>query len=435
MFSKVILDNFKSFDHFELDLVQNKSNKKAKKLAVIYGENAVGKSSVVDAFRLLKKLKRSIVESKLTASFQVKGLLTGTFLDKLMINDDLMFSADEYVPLFKKIGSSGNMALCFEGFLDDQNFTYKVSFDSSSIVSEKLFINGETAFGTDRYGRAYLSNNFFSSSMLINEISQHFKMYFGKHSLLACISSFIMNADRSFVKDNISKTILMFLDELENLNAFKEQKSTVFMMNSNSKLLTSLVYGVYSDVLKEKLEKTKTALTMFFTSLYSNIKYVDYDIEITPDNNRNYCLVFVEGDNENESRVPYSLASTGTKKLLELFPIFFEVVANDGVAVIDEIDSGINDILLKEIFTNLSEDIKGQLIVTTHNTLLLNSINKKYIYLMDREDDKVISYSLDSFGRKIQSGTNVINQYLSGLYGGIPQAGSFSMKYIVEEAK
>ena len=59
---------------------------------------------------------------------------------------------------------------------------------------------------------------------------------------------------------------------------------------------------------------------------------------------------------------------------------------------------------------------------------------KKFIYLLDRDmnTNQVISYSLDVFGRQIQSGTDVVGQYLKGLYGGVPQTGCFSMKYIVE---
>ena len=435
MFSKIVLDNFKSFTHFEFDLHQNKAEKSAKNVAVIYGENAIGKSTVVDAFRLLNKVKNSVASSKFSS--QVFGTnLAGlqNQINKLYINDDFIYSASEYIGIYKKIGSKDNMKARYECFVGNDKYDYRLSFDSASIVDEKLFINGDLGFGMDRYGNASLSVNHFFSEELNNLISERFKMYSGKHTLLACINSVYAEVDRTYSNKNISKAIRNFLFELEKLHVFKETTNFPAMFKYDSNMLPILVFGNYLDSMKQQLENTKLALTMFFSSIYSNISRVDYDIEMAPDNTRTYNLIFVESVGENESRVPYNLASTGTKKLLELFPTFYEIVSCDNIVVIDEIDSGINDILLKSIFDSLGDDVKGQLIVTTHNTLLLKNINKKYIYLLDRDENtnEVISYSLDVFGRQIQSGTDVVGQYLKGLYGGVPQTGSFSMKYIVD---
>ena len=53
MFSKVTVDNFTTFDHFEFDLVENKTDKKAKKIAIVYGENGIGKTCLVKVFDFL----------------------------------------------------------------------------------------------------------------------------------------------------------------------------------------------------------------------------------------------------------------------------------------------------------------------------------------------------------------------------------------------
>ena len=436
MFSRIVLDNFKSFDHFEIDLLQNRAEKKAKNLAVIYGENAIGKSSIVDAFNLLFKVKNSIASQKFSNMFlnKIASGLKNNIMQKLSTNDIFWYEASEYIPFYKKIGSIENMRVSYESIVEDNKYVYLIEFDSSSIVGEKLFFNGDLIFGIDRYGRANLSETMFLSDALRSSISERFKMYVGKHTLLSCITSIYSEIDTNYAKKNLSKYIIYYLNELDKMQVFKEGTNFPAMFKYDSKLLPSLVVGPYEDSYKEQLETTKTALTMFFTSIYSNIRKIDYDIESNSDNGRTYNLIFVEKGPKYESRVPYHLVSTGTKKLLELFPTFYHLVFNNGVVVIDEIDSGINDILLKTIFDNLACDINGQLIVTTHNTLLLKNINKRFIYLLDRDDkNSVISYSLDSFGRQIQAGTDVIGQYLKGLYGGVPQTGMFSMKYIVDE--
>lgn len=438
MFSKIVLENFKSFDHFEFDLVQNKNEKKAKKLAVIYGENAIGKSTIVDAFKLLNKIKNSIAGNDFAAKFFGKAIsgFNSAPIKKLYLNDDFVFSAADYISIYKKIGSKDNMRVFYEGFIKGLKYGYSVVFNDSSIIGEKLSINGEIAFGLDRYGRAMLPNKHFFAEELQTRIIERFKMVAGNHTLLACINSIFNEIDKQYSNEYISESIRLFLNELNHLYVFKEGNTFPTMLRSNSGLLPILVYGNYNDSLNKQLARTKDALTMYFASIYSNVKRIDYDFEVGADGQKYYSLVFVEGKNQIESRVPYNLVSTGTKKLLELFPLFYEIVSENNIVVIDEIDSGINDILLNAIFSNLDDDIKGQLIVTTHNTLLLKNINKKNIYLLDRDSDSnVISYSLDSFGRQIQSGTDVVGQYLKGLYGGVPQSGNFSMKYIVKGIK
>ena len=54
-----------------------------------------------------------------------------------------------------------------------------------------------------------------------------------------------------------------------------------------------------------------------------------------------------------------------------------------GVTVVyDEIDNGIHDLLLKNVLSSMLDDITGQLIITTHNTYLLESVNVKSVYVI-----------------------------------------------------
>ena len=43
MIGKVLLDNFKTFKHLEIDLYNNKTSKSVKKMMMIYVENGIGK--------------------------------------------------------------------------------------------------------------------------------------------------------------------------------------------------------------------------------------------------------------------------------------------------------------------------------------------------------------------------------------------------------
>lgn len=81
-----------------------------------------------------------------------------------------------------------------------------------------------------------------------------------------------------------------------------------------------------------------------------------------------------------ERELPFSLESTGTQSLLELLP-FMLVVLKGSVAIIDEFDTALHDILVESLVISLNENPNGQLILTTHNTLLMESdIPKESIY-------------------------------------------------------
>lgn len=436
MFSRLVLDNFKSFTHFEFDLIQNKAERKAKRMAIIYGENAIGKTTIVDAFNMLLKSSSSII----SLMYRKKLFGDNPFFNQFPINkygrsDDYSLTVQEFISCYKKIGSKDCMSTEYEGFINSGKFVYKLIFDSNHIISEKLLINGDIVFAIDRYGNPKLNERDFLTLELKNKIHERFKMYSQNHSLLSCINSVFVEINNKYYTGSTSASLREFILEIAKIRVSKSDNEIPMMKDYSSKLLPSLVYGEYIEPLKKKLELTKLALTMYFSSIYPHIVSVDYDIT-SIDNKKYYEIVFVEKTGANESRVHYNLSSTGTKKLLQLFPVFYELVENSNIVVIDEIDSGINDVLLRDIFESLGSEIKGQLIITTHNTLLLKSVNKKYIYLLDRdENNNVISYSLDSFGRQIQEQTDIIGRYLKGLYGGVPQSGAFSMKYIFDEVE
>ncbi|MDA0067172.1 ATP-binding protein [Brachyspira hyodysenteriae] len=65
----------------------------------------------------------------------------------------------------------------------------------------------------------------------------------------------------------------------------------------------------------------------------------------------------------------------------------------NNVVAIDELDSGIHDILTASILESLFNNIKGQFILTTHNTTILESDIKKeciYIFNIDSEGKKIL---------------------------------------------
>ena len=104
-----------------------------------------------------------------------------------------------------------------------------------------------------------------------------------------------------------------------------------------------------------------------------------------------------------------------------------------GVTVVyDEIDDGIHDVLLCNIIKSLLQDINGQLIITTHNTMLLEEIDPRsaYVICVDYLGNKEIKCIADF---SIQSNNNARIKYLKGLFGGTPYIDGIDYDTIVEE--
>lgn len=439
MFSKITLENFKAFNHFELDLIENQTTKKAKKLAIIYGENSIGKSTIVDSFDLLSKTFFALYDvTRINKLFNNNSGSNEQFKEILLksLND---LRVPSLINNLYKVDSNRPLLTRFEGFIEGDKFVYEASFERDGIHQEKLLVNNNIVFKIDKKFKQFtLSRNHFKNEDIINQISNVYHAYFGNFTFLSCINYVGVNVVPSFVQKTFSKELVNFMQLVEGMIVYKTESDQYSLAEAKTNhLVNDIVSGVIKNSKDElRLEKTKLALSMYFSSLYSNLKGVSYKLTLNQDKTKNYELMFVERNETGVCEVPFTNASTGTKKMVNLFNVFYNACVLNRIVVIDEIDTGINDLLLKCVFEAIDEFIKSQLIFTTHNTLLLDNNIKKYIYLMDRNPNYSISaYSLDEFGRKIQEKTDIIGQYLKGLYGGVPQCGSFSIENIIEAVK
>lgn len=121
--------------------------------------------------------------------------------------------------------------------------------------------------------------------------------------------------------------------------------------------------------------------------------------------------------------ISFEQESAGTQQILSIVRMLLGLFC--GVTVVyDEIDDGIHDIMLCNIINSLKDDIvqndiNGQLIITTHNTMLLEEIDPKsaYVICVDYLGNKEIRCIGDF---DIKSTNNARLMYLKGLFGGTP---------------
>ncbi len=139
--------------------------------------------------------------------------------------------------------------------------------------------------------------------------------------------------------------------------------------------------------------------------------------------------VITKHQNSSGKNIEFNLGqeSDGTKRLIDYIPAFQEIISNDKVYVIDEIERSIHPMTIKEIVTKLAldEQVKGQLIFSTHESNLLDQsiLRPDEIWFAQKDiDGSSKLYSLSDF--KIHNTIDIENGYLKGRFGGIPFLGN-----------
>jgi len=141
-----------------------------------------------------------------------------------------------------------------------------------------------------------------------------------------------------------------------------------------------------------------------------------------------YTLQVIKKDiNTNKLyALPVELESEGTRQLIELLGPIYLTIKDNGLLIIDEFDSKFHT-LLSEFFIKLfhqDNDSKGQLIITTHDTNLLNKAlyRRDQIWFVDKNEQSASElFSLVEYKEHYtRRDDSYSKDYLAGKYGAIP---------------
>ncbi len=129
-----------------------------------------------------------------------------------------------------------------------------------------------------------------------------------------------------------------------------------------------------------------------------------------------------------EARFEIYQESEGSQRVIDLLPAFLELSAqvSQKVYVIDEIDRSLHPLLirqlLEEYLSNCSNDTRSQLLLTTHNVMLMDQQLLRRDEMWATERDEVGVSSLFSFSeyKDVRYDKDIRKSYLQGRMGGIP---------------
>lgn len=425
MFTKIYLKNYKSLIELEVDLLKRKNE--AKPLVLVYGENGVGKSNFASAFLTLRESLQTMSVRAIIDKFLNEGKKNTDIPDDVLVEmlTKQMRDTESIIKNCKTINESGNMILEFEFLLGDKNGLYRLEYDSNCIVREKLDYvlskNKTTVFDvTAEYIK--VNKNVFADGEYEKEIIALVKKYFGKHTFLSILVHEKEEKAEGYVQERVNKGVLEVISFFMTMSIKVKtgNRGERGAMGVSHEILTDLESGEVDVSERAELEKAENVVNEFFTLAYSDIKEAYYKTEIV-DNKIKYELYFKKLIYGKIIDVNYTAESTGTLQLLAVLPYLLMCVEGTTV-VIDELDTGIHDLLINNILTNIISALEGQLIVTTHNTMLFDSeIEPAYIYtfMVDRDANKTLE-PITVYEDRTHPNLNYRARYLKGLYGGTP---------------
>lgn len=436
MITYVELKNFKSFKATRFDF--RKGKKDYKKFVAIYGENGSGKSNFIDSLSFLRITMESF--HMVMHAEQLQQMHKTTPLP-----EEIMTALRNGDFSFQKVMANQRMIDCSEptsieiGFVfNNHSGYYSVSF-ADSFVGEKLYYYTGKQSGVmfdlsiqDGTISKSFCGSFFKTSEAARELKTLINQYWGKHSLLSILNNERERKNAEYINNNYLEYVfepinmILLLTAKHSIGSFQSQNANV----NYKGVIENPMEGNIASSQEQMLEQTERILNGFFTQAYSDIKQVFYKKNMMGPN-LHYSLYANKMIGGQIRSVSFLQESEGTRRILFMINDLLGA-CQGGTIALDEIDTGIHDLLLRTMLSSINDWINGQLIITTHNTYLLETLRPQSIYVIsvDYLGDKKV-HCLDEYD--IHGTNNIRNMYIKGLFGGVPVVDEIEYGEIVEE--
>ena len=385
------------------------------KVAAIYGANGSGKSNFIKAFDFLR-------------GFVTKG-------DYL---SSLEFGLDEY---FFQLAAKPSEVIYFqiEFLYQKRYYLYNVDIGKNE-VSEKLSLSGlgrrENIVVFERKGteiisptlpmqdavRQLLSQNPHTSLLYLNnqfpilnsEDAQNAYKWFNEQTEVITINSIV---PRLIQLLNNDRDILDFTNRI-----FSEIGLGIQSLDVKTTSFDEWIkHNKNADELERIVNNDTSSDNLNIARMQNNRNILDISTQNAE--RRVTELLFNQiGQKGYNKQMNIRAQSDGTVRLLLLMPALYDAMHKRKIIFIDEIDNSIHPALIYNLLHLYGETPgNGQLIFTTHSTILLNQqelLRPDEIWFTEKEEGNSLMYSLNDY--KIHHTIDIERGYLDGRYGGVP---------------
>lgn len=431
MFTKITLENFRSFDHIVFDLTE-KGNV-PKHLAVLYGENGAGKSNLMSAFVLLPELTRTMdVRDAYERLLTRDAIFQDEKMEKVM-REQMRHSLRDMSAIIKDyrmIDCEDPIVAEYEFNINGNNGCYRVEFGQDEIVHERLeyVLNRRRGLYFDCSSDGILINDTViqgtNGKDFLVDVKETAKRYWGKHSLLAILLYEMKDKSNAFGRDNVTENFNTVLREFRGLSCAVSMGNKSWEgLSSKLQVLKRPLQGHLSLRREAELDYASDFFTQLFTSVDLSVRKIFYKKEFH-DDEIYYKLIEEKYIAGNYRRIDFERESAGNCQLLNI-SCYLLTACMGGVVILDEAEANIHDLLFQKLLEEIRPILKGQVIMTTHNTMLMEaSFAREATYILsvdpDNPSDKKIR-CISDYRKRTYAANNIRNKYLNCEYGGVPE--------------
>lgn len=431
MFTKITLENFRSFDHIVFDLTE-KGNV-PKHLAVLYGENGAGKSNLMSAFVLLPELTRTMdVRDAYERLLTRDDIFQDEKMEKVM-REQMRHSLRDMSAIIKDyrmIDCEDPIVAEYEFNINGNNGCYRVEFGQDEIVHERLeyVLNRRRGLYFDCSSDGILINDTViqgtNGKDFLVDVKETAKRYWGKHSLLAILLYEMKDKSNAFGRDNVTENFNTVLREFRGLSCAVSMGNKSWEgLSSKLQVLKRPLQGHLSLRRETELDYASDFFTQLFTSVDLSVRKIFYKKEFH-DDEIYYKLIEEKYIAGNYRRIDFERESAGNCQLLNI-SCYLLTACMGGVVILDEAEANIHDLLFQKLLEEIRPILKGQVIMTTHNTMLMEaSFAREATYILsvdpDNPSDKKIR-CISDYRKRTYAANNIRNKYLNCEYGGVPE--------------
>lgn len=380
----------------------NDKKLKLLKSSILYGANASGKSNIIEALAIMKKIAISSANGQ-------RG-------DKLPI-----------IPFL--LGNEDNKPTKFEIIFiqNDTKYQYGFILNSEKILEEWLLIFGENNRAQKWFERIYnekeekynysFGAKFIGSKQLWAENTRD-------NALFLSVAIQLNNEQLKPVFDFFLKYIRITCTDSWN----DGQEVTIDILRQDKQKIISYLKRADLDIEDIVVEETKLNKTnlmqenipqeikqMMQTDLEKGARLKKTDIKTIHTNQQGKQILFDM----------LELESQGTQKFFKLIGPWVEALEQGYTIVVDELNTHLHPLMTKFLVNlfhneNLNKS-NAQLIFTTHDTSILNQdiFRRDQIWFCEKQNKATKLYPLSDFKVR-KDKTNLENDYLLGRFGALP---------------
>ncbi|MFJ7375810.1 AAA family ATPase [Lysinibacillus capsici] len=411
---KINIQNLRNVRQGEIVLAVNFETFLQANVVGLYGQNGSGKTTIVDAFSLLKTLlsgwfaevklpsqkKRLILAGEQTASMDVEFLVQnqfGTFFVnyyvELQEDQHRLYTTLERLTYRENTKGKRSKILVAATERDVQIRQSKLD-DLSEQARIQLLVIQQLA------RKQYMSFLFHKDiKTLLQEQLSELEMQL--------LQNIAVDFSRDLHVVNTQNIAPLFEERMMPFSIHLEKTRGLipYDLNGPALLPEDAFYA-----LCEVIEQSNQVLSAIIPGLTIKINIITKQMMDSGEQGIRFEFLSQRGEQE----LPLRTESEGILKIISILSVLIAVYNNpNACVVIDELDSGVFEYLLGELLTVIDEDGKGQLIFTSHNLRVLEVLAIKNLWFtttnehhryMQLKGIKEVNNARDVYLRAIQLG-------------------------------